>query len=226
MGKIKGTTALLPREKATSLGISCLSDWELVALLLDTGTQKENVLLLSQRLLNENGGLVGLMRASERDLSISGIKKAKACRILALGEVYKRLPLTATSRILTVEDSLRLTQRFFQGQKTENVVILFLAKDRTVLGIKHFTGKSDEEISFSWENLLVGRKEEGVRFVLIIHNHPSQAVLPSAMDNKSTLEVCQYCDREGMVLLDSLIVSDDSFFSFRRSGFFKKDPKK
>ncbi|MCI1735653.1 MAG: hypothetical protein LKM30_08025 [Bacilli bacterium] len=226
MGKIKGTTALLPREKATSLGIGCLNDWELVALLLDTGTRKENVLLLSQHLLAENGGLAGLMRASEKDLSISGIKKAKACRILALGEIYKRLPLTSASRILTVEDSLRLTQRFFQGQKTENAVILFLAKDRTVLGLKHFTGRSDKEISFSWENLLAGRKEEGVRFVLLIHNHPSQAVLPSARDKMTTLEVSRFCDRKGLVLLDSLIVSDDSFFSFRRSGFFKKDPEK
>lgn len=81
-----------PMEKLLQFGVDTLSNEELLAILLRTGTKGENVIALSSRLLAELDGLDGLLNVSYEEASkIKGIKKVKACQIIAMMELVNRI---------------------------------------------------------------------------------------------------------------------------------------
>ena len=89
-----------PREKLLFYGAQCLSNEELLAIILRTGNKDSNVVELSYRIIHSVGGLNGLFKASAKELmELKGVKEAKATQILAMCELYKRFKVSELTQI-------------------------------------------------------------------------------------------------------------------------------
>lgn len=211
----KGTFELMPREKAAQCGIESLSDVELFALLLDTGTKQENVLQLSSRLLFEKGGMVGVFYSGEDLESVKGIGKAKKFRLMAVREIIRRLPFEKEERAKSAKDVYLMCRNIFLGSEGEKLLVLYLSTDRRVLKKEEFTQGSTNEVSLPVLTILHHALAAKAKGVIIIHNHPSDNLEPSEMDRFGTRKLKEKLILADVVLLDSMIVSSDGYYSFR-----------
>lgn len=212
-----GTGQEKPREKALRLGFQSLSDAELVGLLLDTGTPKENVIDLAARLLEEKGGLCGLF-LKDGNIETYGVRKAKACRILAAKEIMRRLPFSQPSlRILNEDTAYELTKNFFLGRSQEWALVLYLGKRKELLQRDAYPG-GDNTVFLPVGKVIQQALLCSARFLLVLHNHPSGNLYPSPKDLETTTSLAVSASTAGLVLLDSLIVSEKDKLSLRRNG--------
>jgi len=205
----------MPREKAMKDGISTLSDSELLALLLDTGSKKENVVQLASRMLFEKGGLRGIF-TTDVPLETYGVKKAKSHRILAVKEILKRLPLTSYKKILGAQDAFEATKGLFVGKKTEVSVVFFLDKKKNVLFLQSYDLDMPGQALVPIDKIVKDVVRLSATFVLLVHNHPSGKLLPSEADIYVSEKLSKAIGYVGAILLDSIIVNDQDYFSFRR----------
>lgn len=205
----------MPREKARKLGISALSDGELLALLLDTGTKKENVVLTSERLLEEKGGLKGIFLGEEKYLYTKGVKEGKAYRLMAVKEILRRLPLEETKSLSSINDALTLLTPFFLGRKTELLLAVFLDRNRCIISKDSYDFGEKGKVILPLSRIVHNALLVNASFVLVAHNHPSGNPLPSEEDKKGIQRLSQRLSLGEVLLLDALILSDQGYFSFR-----------
>ncbi len=223
MGRIEdpffsGTAILKPREHAKRDGISSLSDAELIALLLNTGNKKENVVSLSQRILSEKGGLRGVF-LNPIPLETKGVKEGKTFRLLAVREIMKRLPLSVSDVVLDSQSAVKKTEYHFLNQKKEIAIILYLGLKKELLLKDVFYDEERKNVKLPLEKIIRHSILSNCKFVILLHNHPSGKLCPS----KEDLLLCQSLDRRlaliSVVFLDSIIVYEGSFLSMRGEGF-------
>lgn len=202
---------ILPREKAERQGIASLSDAELLALLLDTGTRSENVLELSHRLLVRNEGLYSFfLRDSERELG-PGIGIAKGFRLRAVTEILRRIALYSIIPIKN-EKEFYLGYRYcFFGQAEEALLLLLLDKEKKVIGVYCFRGRERDKITVPWERISTIVQEKKPRYAYLAHNHPSGDCSPSAMDRQATRECAHLLRQQEVILLGSLVFTSDGY---------------
>lgn len=206
---------LLPREKADRYGISSLKDEELLALLVNTGNRKEDVMALSKRLLKENGGLKGVASCDKNALSIYGIKNAKAYRILACFEIEKRMPLVESKELNTLEEAIEVARKYFYCEEVETVLFFGLSRKHRLLKTMTFTNKVADAVMFDLEKVIVSFKSAFVRGVIVFHNHPSGQIQPSRKDLEELTLIRAQMKNEGLLLLDSVILGEKgNYFSF------------
>jgi len=212
-----------PRERLQRLGPSSLSNEELLALLLGTGTPGESVLDRARRLLAEKGGLAGLSGMTPPELSSErGIGPARAAAIVAAVEIARRLPAeTLAGRDLLneprlVKDYLRHSQA---DDSQERTGALFLnARNRLLKNDPDiYRGTLDRAVVEPREILrraLLGRAAA----VILYHNHPSGDPTPSREDREFTRRLAAAAEAVGVRLLDHIVVGRDGAVSFREAG--------
>ncbi len=210
------TGSFKPREKAEKKGISSLEDFELLALLLRTGTKKENVILLSQRLLLEKGGLRGVFFCSDI-LSEKGIKMAKGYTIYAIAEILKRLPLEASTKILTEDDAIKKTEFYFLNQSVEICLCIYLDQNKGVLKKEVFQSDEIRLVYVPMKPILKNAIQINASFVLLLHNHPSGELRFSRMDVEFASTLFEKLLVVDVILLDSLVVASTGHISMRKS---------
>jgi DNA repair protein RadC len=211
-----------PREKLLTRGPDALTNAELVALILNTGSQGESVLTLAQRILSESGG--GLRGLARRDLdalmSIRGLGPAKAVKLAAALEIGRRLgALTPDERpvVKTPEDLALIFQPGLTMLDHEQLRV-------AVLDTKHRLERIVTVYRGSVSSAQVRTAEvfrEAVRAncpaVAIAHNHPSGDPTPSADDIALTAHLVNAARTLDIELLDHLIIGDGRWVSLRRS---------
>ncbi|WP_249029853.1 RadC family protein [Tannockella kyphosi] len=216
----------LPREKALEQGIQSLSNVELLSLLLRTGSKEESVLELSQRVINQAGGLSELPSISYHSLiQIKGIKKAKAITLLASVELAKRL-LKSSEPKVTLNHPTKIYQYIINEllfEKQEKVYLLCLNVRLEVIQSKLlFIGSNDVSIMATneiFQNILLcGAK----RFVLV-HNHPSGNPYPSKEDIITTKKIKEMAKSLEITLVDHIIIGDNKFYSFEANQVFMNE---
>lgn len=205
----------MPREKADTNGVESLSDTELVALILETGTKEENVMELSSRLLFERGGMVGLFQTDENLESTKGIGKAKKYRLLAIREIMKRLPFEQDEKVKNSEDVYLMARNIFVGMREENLLVLYLGSERKIIRKEVFKGVSTNEISLPLMTILHHAISSFAKGVIICHNHPSGNKEPSEADRYSVLCLKEKLKLANIILLDSFIMTENGYYSFR-----------
>lgn len=210
-----------PRERLMKHGVASLSNSELLAIILRTGSRKENVLNLANRILKEFN-LLQLSRANVSQLKeIHGISHAKACQIVACFELARRLQAyngEKKKKIKSSEDAFKLLYPKLSGLKKEKFMALYL-------NTKNFVIK-EEVISIGSLNAsIVSPREvfstalvEGAAGVIVAHNHPSGDTTPSKNDIDITIRLAEAGKLLGVELLDHLIIGDKSYISLRRIG--------
>ena len=201
---------VLPREKALRYGIGELSDAELIALLLNTGTRAENVLELSARLLGEKQGLMNFLfdDAIEED---HGIGRAKAFRIHAVMEIVRRLPHLLKTRINNERDFFMAFRYYFLGIQSEHLLVVTLDLSNMVKETKTIAGNQRNELELDSRALFAFLKEcEGKR-ILFAHNHPSGSVESSLMDMLASDKLRRLTEKAGKVFEGSYIFTRDRY---------------
>ena len=211
--------SLLPRERLAKEGVEPLSNQELLAILLRTGTRQANVFEIAQKVLSNLSSLTDLKKMTLQELqSLSGIGRVKAIELQAMIELGHRIHKHETLEMESILSSQKLTKKMQQelgDKKQEHLVALYLNTQNQIIHQQTiFIGSATRSIAEPREILHYAIKHMATSLILV-HNHPSGAVAPSRNDNQVTKLVKEACDLMGIVLLDHLIVSHSNYFSYR-----------
>lgn len=202
-----------PRERLLTHGPSVLTDAELLAVLLGTGTSGQSVLDLSRALLRE--GFVGLSRRTPQELmQVRGLGAAKVAVLSAALEVGHRVEHEVQERVQHPEDVVRLVRDLRDRDQEEFRVILLNTKG-FVLGIETlFRGGVDRVEVFPRE-VFRPAVARSAASIVVAHNHPSGDPQPSRQDRELTrrLEACG--ELMGIPVLDHVIVGRSRHMSLK-----------
>ncbi|TPD58797.1 MULTISPECIES: DNA repair protein RadC [Streptococcus] len=211
--------SLLPRERLAKEGVEALSNQELLAILLRTGTRQASVFEIAQKVLSNLSSLTDLKKMTLQELqSLSGIGRVKAIELQAMIELGHRIHKHETLEMESILSSQKLAKKMQQelgDKKQEHLVALYLNTQNQIIHQQTiFIGSATRSIAEPREILHYAIKHMATSIILV-HNHPSGAVAPSRNDDHVTKLVKEACDLMGIVLLDHLIVSYSSYFSYR-----------
>jgi len=210
-----------PRERLIKNGPSGLSDSELLAIILRTGTMQENVINLSHRILSQYN-LKQLSQTNLRQLmEINGIKESKAAQIAACFEIARRLESfneVPKPKISSPEDVYRQLYPRMREKKKEMFIELCLDTKNQII--------KEETISMGSLNAnIVHPREvfktalsESAAHIIVAHNHPSGDPTPSREDIEITKKLVETGKIIGIDLLDHVIIGDGRHFSMKEAG--------
>ena len=204
-----------PRERFLKLGPEALSDAELFAILLRTGTRGENVIDMSNRLITEHG-LNKLFDCSLKELQeINGIGPAKAMQILTIAEIQKRINQAKTpiKKISCAEDVFNLFHERLKDKKEEHFYVLLLNNQNNIIG-EHLVSKGilDSALLHPREVFKPAIRNSASKIILV-HNHPSGNPEPSGEDLDITEKLTSAGEELGIKVLDSVIVGGERFWN-------------
>ena len=211
--------SLLPRERLAKEGVEALSNQELLAILLRTGTRQASVFEIAQKVLSNLSSLTDLKKMTLQELqSLSGIGRVKAIELQAMIELGHRIHKHETLEMESILSSQKLAKKMQQElghKKQEHLVALYLNTQNQIIHQQTiFIGSATRSIAEPREILHYAIKHMATSLILV-HNHPSGAAAPSRNDDHVTKLVKEACDLMGIVLLDHLIVSHSHYFSYR-----------
>ncbi len=206
-----------PREKLKKYGKENLSDSELLAILLRTGNKNESVIDLSNRILKEAENLKNLSTYSLEKLNkIKGIKLSKSSILLASFELGKRIYDTKEEKI-KLNNTKSIFEYFrndFQYETQEKFfVLLFDTKMNLIKKKEVFRGTLDK-VDIHPREIFKEAIKESAKYIAVMHNHPSGDTTPSDLDIEVTLKLRDLGEILGIKLIDHIIISYDSYYSF------------
>ncbi|MEH7112088.1 DNA repair protein RadC [Neobacillus niacini] len=212
-----------PRERFIQNGPESLSNHELIAILLRTGTKDESVLQLSNRLLTNFEGLRFLKSATLQEMTeIKGIGQAKAIQILAAVEIGRRIAnLNYTDRyvIRSPEDGANYVMNDMRFLSQEHFVCLYLNTKNQVLHKQTiFIGSLNASIVHPREVFREALKRSAAS-IICLHNHPSGDPAPSREDIDVTKRLVECGKMIGIDVLDHLIIGENKFVSLKEKGY-------
>lgn len=209
-----------PRERFLKQGPEALSDAELFAILLRTGSRGENVIDMSNRLISEYG-LAKLLECSLVELQkIKGIGQSKAMQLLAMAELQKRInqakiPL---KKISCAKDVFDYFNERLKEEKQENFYILILNNQNRIIKEEQISkGILDCSIIHPREVFRPAIKNSSAKIILV-HNHPSGNPEPSREDLDITQRLIDASEMVDIKVLDHVIIGKDEWWSWRERG--------
>lgn len=216
-----------PRERLLRLGPGALSDAELLAIFINTGTKGENAIQVAQRLLREVGTLRDLSRQEPESLVRNrALGPAKAANLAAAFELGRRAEREAyTERPMErPEDVYRFLGAELQSLNQESVRVLLLNSRLCLIRSDEVhRGALNETLAHPREILRKGIMHSAYAFV-VAHNHPSGDPAPSAADVQLTRRLREASNIVGIRFLDHIIIgtpspaSSQPYYSFREAG--------
>ena len=216
-----------PYEKCEKYGAAALSDAELLAVILRTGTKEQRVIDLAVNILNYSTtcpGLLGLNYLTMKDLmSIKGVGRVKAIELLCLTELTKRMSKQMrreSIKLLTPESVAGYYMQDMRHLTNEQVLLVMLdSKNRIIKDMIISEGTVNASIMPTREVYVHALKYEAVNIILI-HNHPSGDPTPSAEDIRVTKRLVDAGNLIGITLMDHIIIGDNRYVSLKEQGIF------
>ncbi len=211
---------LLPREKALKLGIDKLSDGELLALTLGSGTKGINVIGLADKII-KTFGYEGLKKVSIEDLTkIKGIGTSKALQILAIVELAKRLCEETSHIEINSPEDVYNQVKDLKSEKKEKFICLYTNSINQLLGKETIAVGSLNVVGIPPRDIFLPALEYNAYGIVMVHNHPNAPSNPSDEDIRFTNEVKELALKLGFEILDHIIVGSDGYFSFRQNNIW------
>ncbi|PLR75508.1 hypothetical protein CU633_20870 [Bacillus sp. V3-13] len=212
-----------PRERFVQNGPENLSNHELLALLLRTGSKQESVLQLANRVLSSFEGLRLLKDASLEEITaIKGIGTAKAIQVLAAVELGRRIAnLSDDDRyiIRSPEDGAKLLMNDMRFLSQEHFVCLYLNTKNQVLHRQTiFIGSLNASIVHPREVFKEAFRRSAAS-IICVHNHPSGDPSPSREDIEVTKRLAECGKIIGIEMLDHLIIGENKYVSLKEKGY-------
>jgi DNA repair protein RadC len=207
-----------PREKAIKNGIFSLSDSELVALIISSGIRGNSSLDIANNLLKKNDNIVDLSKSSYDNLNEEkGLSTAKVLTLLASFEISKRIISDICKNFKTkeycpVKISIEFSFKYLKTRE-EKLTILAYKNEKRIQEFS-FVSNNENNIYFSYKELIEKLVKIGTNKIILIHNHLGDDISPSNNDVYSTYELNKNLDKTGIKLIDHIIISQFSYFSF------------
>jgi len=205
-----------PREKLKERGASALSDTELIAVILGSGSKEQDVLSLSSKvakLLSENKGKLSMEQLSE----IEGIGPAKASQILAGFELSRRYILKETIRITGANDVLPLIKDIASKQQ-EHFICISLNGANEVIENRIVTVGLLDKSQVHPREVFADVITDRAAGVIFAHNHPSGENKPSNSDLKIHEQLTDAGKIMGIKVFDHIIITKKGYYSFQENG--------
>ncbi|MCA0986216.1 RadC family protein [Guptibacillus algicola] len=212
-----------PRERLIKGGPEILSNQELLAIILRTGTKQESVLELSHRIIQHFEGLRLLKDASVEELtSLSGVGPAKAVQLIAaieLGRRVSRLQQEERYTVRSPEDGANYVMEDMRFLSQEHFVCLYLNTKNQVLHRQTvFVGSLNASIVHPREVFREAFRRSAASLICF-HNHPSGDPTPSREDIEVTKRLAECGKMIGIDVLDHIIIGDQKFISLKEKGY-------
>ncbi len=208
---------LRPREKLLKLGAEILSDEELLAVILGSGTKGYDVLNLSRELLK-----MGWEELERKDipelLRVKGLGLVKALQIKALIELSKRI--NKKRKGISIRNPAEAVEFLKDklNERKETLIALYLDLSNRVLDYEIVALGNGNTVIAKPKDILFKAVKLSANGIIIAHNHPQGEAKPSNEDINFTERLIKACKILGFELLDHIILSDDEYFSFREEG--------
>lgn len=214
-----------PYEKLLKIGAKNLTNTELLAILLKSGSKNENSIELSSKLLSkkENGleGFYYLKEASLDELkSYNGIGQVKAIMIKALVEIASRINSENNSicKISTAKDIYELLKSQMEDLKTEETKVVLLDTKNKVKSISLISKGSINQTLLTAKEILTEPIKQMATNIILVHNHPSGDSTPSKQDINLTKRIKGYSDIFDITLLDHIIIGKNEYTSIKETN--------
>ena len=214
-----------PYEKCLQYGTEALTDIELLAVILRTGTKGCNVKELAVKLLKNEDGAVSVLSLThlslEQLLEISGIGKVKAIQILCVLELAKRISKTSFNDG-TKYNTPKVIAGYYMEQlrhlEQEHLYVMFLDTKCKLIKDKLISSGTINQSLISPREIFIEALRCNCVNIILVHNHPSGDPAPSRDDLKSTSRVKEAGKIIGIRLLDHIIIGDNTYCSLNESG--------
>lgn len=215
-----------PYEKCEAYGASYLSDAELLAVILRTGSKGQRVIDLAQKVLlchPYEKGLLGITYLSLQDFrKIKGIGRIKAIELACVAELSKRISKSQVKekvRLCTPETVARYYMEDLKHLRCEQVHLVLLdTKNHRLADCLITSGTVNASLISPREILLTALKHEAV-YMILVHNHPSGDPTPSSEDIKITKRLFEAGNLVGVTLMDHIIIGDNIYISLKQLGY-------
>lgn len=214
-----------PYERCLANGPEYLTDSELLAVILRTGTKGISAYDLSSELLkgpdNKENLLSILHLSKEQLLKIKGIGKVKAVQIMCIGELSKRIATIGAKSGIRFKNPATIADYYMEQMRRleqEQLVVMYFDTKCSLIKDKILTtGTINQSLISSREIFVEALKCNAVNIVLV-HNHPSGNCVPSRDDCKVTKKIQEAGKLIGINLIDHIIIGDRKYTSLKESG--------
>ncbi len=212
-----------PREKLMRLGPAALSDAELLAILVGSGSTKEDAVSLMKRILADcHNNLNTLGKMTIRELcAYNGVGEAKAITILAACELGKRRQAEKPEERPDVGTATRIYNQMhplMQDLDVEEFWLLLMNQNHRLIKQMRISHGGITEVSVDVRIIMREAVLSNATILAVCHNHPSGSLSPSKMDDELTASLNKACQVMRIKLLDHVIVTDGKYFSYYESG--------
>ncbi len=216
-----------PYEKCERFGAKNLTDAELFAVLLRTGTRGENSLDLAHKLLCSETPERGLLNIHRWDMDslmrVRGIGKVKAIQILCLSELAKRMARASALQELDFSSPRTIAQYYMEDMRhreKEVLKLLLLNTRARLIGESEVSVGTVNMALISPRELFLEALRRNAVSIILLHNHPSGDPEPSEEDIRITGRIYEAGALIGIELLDHIIIGDNRFVSLKERGLF------
>jgi DNA repair protein RadC len=214
-----------PREKLMLKGKSALSDAELIAILIGSGSRSESAVDLSKRILSSvdnNLNALGKLSISQL-MSFKGIGEAKAISIIAAMELGRRRRVEVAVELIKITSSKKIfeiMQPIIGELPHEEFWIVYLNNSNKVISKSQLSKGGITGTLVDVRLVFKTALEMGATALILCHNHPSGTLIPSDADKQITKKLKVAGDSLEIKVLDHLIVTENNYFSFVDEGIF------
>ena len=216
----------MPYEKFMRLGSHVLTEAELLAIIIRTGTKEHKPVEIGQEILSlpsvKEHGLGGLYYVTIQELmEIKGIGKVKAVKLKCLAELSMRMAMAAAKKELQFLNPSSVAKYYMEKlrrEKKERVLLLLLDQKERLIGEEVLSvGTVSASLLSPREVFIAALKKEAVHIILL-HNHPSGDPAPSKQDMLVTEEIQEIGRMIDIPLIDHIIIGDNKYMSFKEAG--------
>lgn len=221
----------LPYERFLRFGSECLTEAELLAVIIRTGAPGENAVKVAEQVLNLAGhpreGLLGLYNVTLEELmSVRGIGEVKAVKLKCLAELSKRICSATAKEGITFTSSAQVAGYFMEQLRhrdTECVVLACVDAKGQMICEKQLSHGSVKMALISPREIFMEALRCKAVNILLVHNHPSGDPTPSRTDMKLTENVRELGEKMDIPLLDHIIIGDNRYISFKEESWFYEE---
>ncbi len=210
-----------PREKLLEKGKHTLSNAELLAILIGSGTKEKSAIELARQIITDNENLLNLASKSVRDLikNYKGIGQAKAITIVAALELASRISKDKIKRnkILVPKDVFNLMSSYLSAAPEEEFWTIFLDIKSQLISYEKIADGQINSTNINIRKIFKLAFETNSSNIILVHNHPSHDVNASIEDIETTKKIKIAADLLHINILDHIIIAGNNFFSFREN---------
>lgn len=207
-----------PREKLEIYGPTSLSDAELLAVLISSGTSKHNALDIAFMLLEESGGLSSLSTYTKKDwMRFDGIGSVKATLLTSVFELHQRI--SKSNNGLPTSSDPREIAEFYAAlkQPVEQAMLLLLSSSCKPIGQRLISKGDQSRLVVSEREILRQVLSSGASKFILVHNHTSGNSEPSKNDWNALSHLQLSASKLGLIMEDFIILGDHSYYSLKQS---------